>query len=71
MLATVAIVDGKVDGHKPGMRDPGFFANIRYVDILQLIWPIINTDTNTNICIFFMYMCNFSAHLIAEIIKSL
>ncbi len=69
MLATVAIVDGKVDGHKPGMRDTGFFANIQYVDILQLIWPIINTNTNTNTNIF-MYMCNFSAHLIAEIIKS-
>ncbi len=27
-----------------GMHDMGFFANIQYADILQLIWPIINTD---------------------------
>ncbi len=27
-----------------GMHDIGFFAHIRYADILQLIWPIINID---------------------------
>ncbi len=29
-----------------GMHDIGFSADIRYCDILQLIWPIIDTDTS-------------------------
>ncbi len=32
-------------------KDIGFFADIQNADILQLIWPIIDTDTD--ICIFF------------------
>ncbi len=41
------------------MHEIGFVANIQYADILQIIWPIIDTD------IF------FSPHLIVEIIESL
>ncbi len=26
------------------MHDTGFFADIRYVDILQLNWPMMDTD---------------------------
>ncbi len=46
---------------KVGMHDNGFFANIQYADILQLIWPINNKP---------IYMYSFFPHLIAEI-KSL
>ncbi len=35
-----------------GMHDIGFFAYIWYADILQLIWPIINTDTDIYVCFF-------------------
>ncbi len=31
-----------------GMHNIGFLANIRYANILQLILPVIDTDTNTN-----------------------
>ncbi len=33
------------------MQDTGFFADIQ-CDILQLIWPIIDTDTD--ICVYFL-----------------
>ncbi len=42
-----------------GTHGIGFFADIQNADILQFIWPIINTDTNI-----FVY---FSPHLIAKI----
>ncbi len=42
------------------MDDIGFFANIWYANILQLIWPIIDPDTD-------IYMYIVSPHLIAEI----
>ncbi len=45
------------------MHNIGFFADIRYDNILQLIWPIIDTDADIYV--------NFSPHLFAEIIKSL
>ncbi len=35
------------------MHDIGFFAGIQCADILQLIWLIINTDTDIHICLFF------------------
>ncbi len=45
------------------MHDTGFYADIRFADSLQLIWPIIDTDTDT-----YVY---FSPHILGEIIKSL
>ncbi len=44
------------------MQDIGFFADIQYADILQLIWSIIDSETD-------MYI--FPLNLIAEIIKFL
>ncbi len=38
--------------HRVGMHDIGFFADIQYADILQLIWLIIDT--------YIMYMYIFS-----------
>ncbi len=35
-----------------GMHNIGFFADIRYADVLQLIWPIIDTDTNMYVYFF-------------------
>ncbi len=46
-----------------GMHDIRFFADVRYVGILQLIWPITDTDADK-----YVY---FSPNLIAEITKSL
>ncbi len=34
------------------MHDTGFFADIRLADILQLLWLIINTNTNIYKCFF-------------------
>ncbi len=48
-----------------GMHDIGFFADIQYSDILQLIWPIIF------LLLIFLLLIYFSPHSNAEIIKSL
>ncbi len=37
---------------KLGMHDIGYFADIRYADILQLIWPTIDTDTDIYVYFF-------------------
>ncbi len=47
-----------------GMHNVGFFADILYADILQLIWPLINAHR------YGIYVYMFSLHLIAEIISS-
>ncbi len=42
---------------KVGMHDIGIFANIQYANILQLIWPIIDTDTNVYVYFFPTPIC--------------
>ncbi len=35
-----------------GMHNFGFFVNIRYADVLNLIWPITDTGTDIYVYIF-------------------
>ncbi len=50
-----------------GMRDIGFFASVKYADILQLIWQIIDTDTH--IYVYFFSTPNCRDHQVSSVVE--
>ncbi len=50
-----------------GMHGIGFFADSQYADILQLIWPVINT--NTYIYVYFSPTPNCRDHQVSSVVN--
>ncbi len=49
------------------MHNIGFFPDIQYADILQLIWWIIDRDTST--CIYILPTPNCRAHQVSPVVE--
>ncbi len=49
------------------MHGIGFFADIRYANILQLIWPI--SDADTNICMHIFSPPNCRDHQVSSVVE--